>query len=134
MEILTHQPVSHNDNPRNADVDPRYAPGGAVDTDPLPPDVRPSDPRRFVNVSLHVVRVLDGNRSVVVQCEDVYRGSCVLPTGWVKPYQPNREPKYGAVYRFAIPIDRWPEKRRQLLALTIRRAREGVSDGPHDAA
>jgi hypothetical protein len=129
--LLTLASMSVNDNP--SDSESPYRPGGLVAQDFLPPDARPGDFRRFVLVSLRVIRPLLGNHAVVVQCEDLFRGSCVMPMGWIKPYQPNREPKHGTVYRFSIPIDRWSEKRRQLLSLQIRRRAEGV-DGPHDAA
>jgi hypothetical protein len=123
--------MSVNDNP--SDSESPYRPGGRVDADPLPPDVAANDPRRHIFVNLLVSRVLDGGRCVVTETADCFRGSTTMPTAWVQPYLQFREPQAGKVERFRIPIECWSQKRRQLLALTMRRAAEGVS-GPYDAA
>jgi hypothetical protein len=102
-----------------------FAPGTAIDRDPLPPDAIENDRRRGVHVALLVTRVLDGNRAVVAQTPDCYRGSAVLPAGWIRPYE--KYPKAERVYRFSIPIFKWSEKRRSLLGLMLRRRAEGVS-------
>lgn len=127
MTLLT-MPV--NDNPSNDETDPRYAIGGAVDQDTLPADVQPNgDYRTAIYLSLRVTRLSD--RAALCETPDVFRGSTWLPLSWLRPS--TAIPTRGNVYRFAIPIHQWSEKRAALLSLTSLRRRDRDA-GPHDAA